>query len=115
MRTTTALVSLTALALGACATPPPADTPQAPVIAGGYGSASLNDDGVKAAQKLAVDEIYRRNPTRALVETAIAELQVVAGLNYRFTIVMTGGATYHVVVYRDLQNTMSVTSYEKAA
>ena len=30
-----------------------------------------------------------------------------------FDITMTGGAHYKVVVYRDLQNVMKVTSYEK--
>jgi hypothetical protein len=113
MRTTTALVSFTAFALAACATPPPAETPAAPVIAGGYGAVDLNDEGVKAAQKAAVDAIYKRNPTRALVEKTAAERQVVAGMNYRFTIQMTGGATYRVIVYRDLQGAMSVTAYEK--
>ena len=52
---------------------------------------------------------------RALVEKVTAEQQVVAGLNYSFTIVMTGGSTYRIVVYRDLQGAMSVTSYEKVA
>lgn len=115
MRTTTSFVSFTALALAACATPPPTSQPAAPVIVGGYGSADLNDAGVKAAQKVAVDAIYTRNPTRALVEKVTAEQQVVAGLNYSFTIVMTGGSTYRIVVYRDLQGAMSVTSYEKVA
>lgn len=114
MRVTAAFVSFTALALGACATPPPVEAPVGP-IAGGYGQSNPEDEGLKAAQKIAVDEIYKRNPTRALVEKATAETQVVAGLNYRFTIVMSGGATYRVVVFRDLQGAMSVTSYEKVA
>ena len=112
MRATTAFVSFTAFALVACATPPPAEPPHGPVV-GGYGQSNPEDEGVKAAQRLAVDEVYRRNPTRALVEKATAETQVVAGLNYRFTIAMTGGATYRIVVFRDLQGAMSVTSYEK--
>jgi hypothetical protein len=49
------------------------------------------------------------------VEKTTAELQVVAGLNYRFEIVMGGGATYRIVVYRDLQNTLTVSEYEKVS
>ncbi|MFT3723480.1 MAG: hypothetical protein QM773_07815 [Hyphomonadaceae bacterium] len=114
MRATTAFVSFTAFALAACATPPPAEPPAGPIV-GGYGVSNPEDESVKAAQKLAVDEIYKRNPTRALVEKVTAETQVVAGLNYRFTIAMSGGATYRVVVFRDLLGAMSVTSYEKVA
>jgi len=85
----------------------------APVITGGYSPASLDDDMTKAAQAVAVDAIYKRDPTRALVEKVEAELQVVAGLNYRFVITMTGGSRYDVTVYRKLDGTMEVTNYRK--
>lgn len=113
----TALLLSACTALAACATSTPeAPMPMpAPAITGGYGTADLNNEGVKAAQAIAVNAIYTRNPTRALVEKASAETQVVAGLNYRFTITMTGGAAYRIVVFRSLQGVMSVTSYEKIA
>ncbi len=84
-------------------------------MTGAYGAADLNNEDAKAARAIAVNAIYTRNPTRALVEKVNAETQVVAGLNYRFNIVMTGGATYRIVVFRSLQGEMSVTSYEKTA
>lgn len=122
MRLAALFVSVSA-ALAACTTPtapeaPPQEAAQAtppPMIVGGYSSSNLSDDGVKAAQAIAVNEIYTRNPTRALVDKVSAETQVVAGLNYRFTIVMTGGAAYRVIVFRNLQGGMSVTSFEKLA
>ena len=40
-------------------------------------------------------------------------MQVVAGLNYRFTLSMSGGAAYRVVVYRNLQGEMSVSSLDR--
>lgn len=84
-----------AIAASACAAaPPPENTAPAaprPVIMGGYGAADLNDAGVKAAQAIAVNEIYTRQPTRALVDKVTVETQVVAGLNYRFNITMSGG------------------------
>jgi len=96
------------------ATTPPAPMPAPePVITGGYSPASLDDEMVKAAQAVAVDAIYTRNPTRALVEKAEAEQQVVAGINYRFVITMTGGAKFNVTVYRKLDGTMEVTDYAK--
>lgn len=103
--------------VSACTTTAPpgnaTPAPAGPVITGGYGGADLNDAGVKAAQAIAVNEIYTRQPTRALVDKVTAETQVVAGLNYRFNITMSGGATYRVVVYRNLQGEMSVSSFEK--
>lgn len=120
------------LALAACAptsapAPEPAAEPAAPAgeetpapappevpIAGGYASADLEDAGVKAALAVATDAIYTRDPTRALVEKAEAQVQVVAGLNYAFDITMTGGAHYKIVVYKPLGDAkMEVTSYEK--
>ena len=116
MRVQSALFAFAAL--GACTTAPGAGTPEQSITAplvGGYGNADLNDEGVKAAQALAVNEIYTRNPTRALVEKVSVETQVVAGLNYRFNIVMSGGAAYRVIVFRNLQGEMSVTEFEKLA
>ena len=110
-------------ALGACTTSPlpeapPPEAAQAtppPMIVGGYGASNLADEGVFFFNDTATTEIYTRNPTRALVDKVSAETQVVAGLNYRFTIVMTGGAAYRVIVFRNLQGGMSVTSFEKLA
>jgi len=82
-------------------------------MTGAYGTADIADPATKEASDLAVSEIYKRDPTRALVESVTAELQVVAGLNYRFDIQMSGGARYRVVVYRNLQNELTVSEYEK--
>jgi class 3 adenylate cyclase len=90
--------------------PEPEPEPE-PVMTGGYSPASLDDEMVKAAQAVAVDAIYTRDPTRALVEKVEAEMQVVAGLNYRFVVTMTGGSRFGVTVYRKLDGTMEVTDY----
>ena len=87
--------------------------PVAPPITGGYGAASLEDESVKAAQTVAVDEIYKREPTRALTEKVEVQQQVVAGMNYRFDITMTGGAHYNVTVFRSLDGKMEVTDFAK--
>lgn len=107
-----------ALVAGACANLPANDPPSAPTaapgpIVGGYAPADMNDPSVKAAYGLALSELYKRNPTRALDERKSAEQQVVAGMNYRFRIEMSGGAVYSITVYRDLQGAMSVTDYRK--
>ena len=102
--------------LGACASPAPQAeqvVEREVVITGGFGQADPGEARTKEAQDVAVAEIYKRDPTRALVEKVEAKVQVVAGLNYAFDITMTGGARFKVVVYRDLQNTLKVTSYEK--
>lgn len=116
MRLAVLFVSVSAV-LGACSTAPASEAPTAPspppMIVGGYSPADLSDASVKAAQALAEKEIYTRNPTRALVDKVSAETQVVAGKNYRFTIVMTGGATYRVVIFQPLQGDMTVSTYEK--
>jgi Cystatin domain len=108
-------VSLLVLAiLGGCMSPAPEQQVEREVvITGGYAKADQSTVGAKEAEALAVSEIYKRNPTRALVENVEVQVQVVAGLNYAFEITMTGGSKYKIVVYRDLQNVMSVTSYQK--
>lgn len=111
-----ALAALCLIAAGACASPPEAQTaapavpPSAP-IAGGYAAASETGPGYAEAEALAIRTIYERNPQRGLVLAKTAEVQVVAGLNYRFEITMTGGTVYGVTVYRDLQGGLSVTDY----
>lgn len=92
-------------------TPPPA--PIEPPVPGGYSAANLEDETVKAAQALAVDEIYKREPQRAIVEKVDAEQQVVAGMNYHFTITMSGGTRYGVTVFRSLDGAMTVTDFAK--
>lgn len=115
MKLAVGLVGLAAL--GAC-TSPPASEPQVReerevVIVGGYGKADPAEARVKEAQDFAVAEIYKRNPTRALVETVDVKAQVVAGMNYAFDIRMTGGAHFKVTVFRSLQNELSISNYEK--
>jgi hypothetical protein len=88
-----------------------------PVVAGGYtGASPVNEAnaGETAARDFAVAAIYRKFPQRGLVESSTVKTQVVAGLNYWFHIVMTGGKAYDVVVYRDLQDHMSVSSLDQA-
>lgn len=105
------------LALGACAHEPAstaaATAAPAPPIVGGYGPADASNPDVAAAERLAVAEIYRTEPQRSLVENVTREQQVVAGMNYRFTIKMTGQNSYRVVVFKPLQGEMSVTNVEK--
>jgi hypothetical protein len=62
---------------------------------------------------VAIGEIYRREPQRGLVEDVQREAQVVAGMNYRFTVKMSGQNSYRVVVFRPLQGEMMITSFEK--
>jgi hypothetical protein len=91
-----------------------ADTSGSPVP-GGYLPANAGDADVMAAEKMAVDEIYRREPQRSIVENVTREQQVVAGMNYRFTIKMSGMNSYRIVVFEPLpgQGAMSVTGFEK--
>jgi hypothetical protein len=108
------LVVLLASVLSASCAANPADTSGSSVV-GGYLPANAGDADVAAAEKLAVDEIYRREPQRSIVQNVTREQQVVAGMNYRFTIKMSGMNSYRVVVFKPLpgQGAMSVTGFEK--
>ena len=104
--------------IAGCTTSP---TPPAASVVGGYQPASKSDPDVAAAEKLAVDEIYKRQPQRALAETVTREQQVVAGMNYRFVIRMSGKNfytapnSYTIVVFKPLQGAMRITSFERLA
>ena len=108
MRPTLAIVLAAGLIASACESEP--------LIAGAYRPADREDASVKAAEALALDAIYREHPTRALVDSVTAEAQVVAGMNYRFHVEMTGSPEFRdifeVVVYEDLDGTMAVTRLE---
>lgn len=87
------------------------------MIVGGYGAGDVSEPGAQTAYGLAQDAIYTAHPTRALVDKVELETQVVAGLNYRFRIEMTGSQDardiYSVTVYRDLEGTYTVTDLTK--
>jgi hypothetical protein len=108
------LVLLCAVILTASCAADPADPVNSPVV-GGYSPADAGNADVSAAEKMAVDEIYRREPQRSIVENVTREQQVVAGMNYRFTIKISGMNSYRVVVFKPLpgQGAMSVTGFEK--
>jgi hypothetical protein len=84
-----------------------------PTLVGGYSPANESDPELMAAEKVAIGEIYRREPQRGMVEDIQREAQVVAGMNYRFTVKMSGQNSYRVVIFRPLEGAMMVTSFEK--
>ncbi|HVY88939.1 MAG TPA: hypothetical protein VG942_08735 [Hyphomonadaceae bacterium] len=95
------------------AAPKPAPPAPKPVVVGGFAATGCEESQCKEAQAMAVQTIYRQDPQRGLVEAATVEQQVVAGMNYRFHITMTGAKNYSVTVYRDLQGNLSVTNFSK--
>jgi hypothetical protein len=99
----------------AATTQPEAPPDARPVLVGGYSPANASDPELMSAEKVAIGEIYRREPQRSIVEGVEREAQVVAGMNYRFTVKMSNGVGYRVVVFRPLEGEMMVTSFEKLA
>ena len=89
-------------------------------IAGGYGAADVKDPQVMAAAKFAVaaqNTKLKRTGSRAytLLEITKAEMQVVAGLNFHVCIKTKLGASVRAseaVVYQDLQQKLSLSSWE---
>jgi len=102
--------------LAACATPAPQAEQvieREAVITGGYAKA---DESTVAPRK------RRRSPSArstSAIPRALwsrrwrSRCRSSPGLDYAFDITMTGGSRFKVVVYRDLQNQMKVTNYEK--
>lgn len=83
-------------------------------VAGGYSKASVDDAKVTAAAEFAVTEESKKGAKFSLKSIASAETQVVAGTNYKLTLVVDDGGTektVEVVVYEDLQQAMSLTSW----
>ena len=83
-------------------------------VVGGYSKAKVDDVKVTAAAEFAVTEESKKGTKISLKSISSAETQVVAGTNYKLVMVIDeAGAekTVEVVVYEDLQQTMSVTSW----
>ena len=111
--------ALALLAVPACdgLAPSGGDRSGEDVIAGGFVPGDLEDEGAQTAFSLVQTAIYDRYPSPALVDTVQMDMQVVAGLNYRFRIEMTGApesrAIYEAVVYRDLDDNYEITSLNR--
>ena len=86
-------------------------------ITGGYGDASASSKEVKRAAKFAVEQRTLRTGNKvALVRVVKAEMQVVAGLNYRMVLRVSDKwgrrRTATAVVYQELKNRLSLTSWK---
>lgn len=81
---------------------------------GGYSAISSDSAEVKAAAEFAVAEESKKGTKIELKSITSAESQVVAGTNYKLNIVVEEGdteKTVEVVIYQDLPQVMSVTSW----
>ncbi len=89
-------------------------------ITGGYGDADVKDAEVVKAANFAIKKgAKRQKATIKLVSVKKAQMQVVAGLNYQICMQITSKKSRRkaveqfvkVVVYRNLKNTYSLTSW----
>jgi hypothetical protein len=99
-----ALLLVTAAAGAVLLTGAPAASAQGRVL-GGYRDIATDDAGVQAAAAFAAGEVGG-----SLQSVDSAQIQSVAGANYRLTITLEDGAVWQVVVYRNLQGGHSLTS-----
>lgn len=101
-------------------TPPPVEPgrnslPPPPVpVAGGYSAVDPDDQDIFEANKFLEQELYARNGKEIWTKQILkAEKQVVAGTNYRLTVLMSDGKKYQAVIYQDLQGAAELTSYRQ--
>lgn len=81
-------------------------------LAGGYAPADANDVGANAAQRLVSDELARVE-RGSQITSMTRELQVVAGVNYRFGVTLNNGHMYRAVVHRPLEGDMRLVSFDR--
>lgn len=84
-----------------------------PAIVGGFAQAKDNAPELRAARNMAVAELIKRKGANSAPNVIREEVQVVAGLNFRFLIRAAQGPTYEVIVYRQLNGSMNVTKFEQ--
>lgn len=83
-------------------------------IVGGYKSVSTSDETAVNVADFAVRTQQQKDPTLKFLSIINAERQIVAGSNYRFCLAVESGAKpaqASAVVYQNLQNVFSVTSW----
>lgn len=86
-------------------------------MTGGYGDTSVADKDVRKAANVAVTSRSRSTgKTLTLVRIVKAEVQVVAGLNYRVCMTVREGRkrarTVTAIVYKDLKNRRSLSRWK---
>lgn len=79
-------------------------------LVGGWSEVTMEED-VREALDFAIEEI---NPTAKLEKVISAKKQVVKGLNYDLTFSLENGATWNVIVYRNLEGKFSLTEKTKS-
>jgi hypothetical protein len=114
----TALLATLMLSAGsALAADPPKYIPRLeagpPAVAGGFAQAKADSPELRAARSVAVEEFLKRRGPKSGPNVIREEVQVVAGLNFRFLIKAANGPMYEVVVFRPLTGPMSVIRFEQ--
>lgn len=79
-----------------------------PPIAGGWRAVESDDEAVQAAAAFAAEQL---GSEPSGVESA--EAQVVAGINYRFTLTLSDGRKFNVTVFRALDRSYRLVSSEE--
>lgn len=84
-----------------------------PATVGGFAQAKDSAPELRAARNMAVAELIKRKGANTAPNVIREEVQVVAGLNFRFLIKTAQGPTYEVIVFRPLTGAMAVTKFEQ--
>jgi hypothetical protein len=75
-------------------------------VPGGYSKANLLDAEVIEAAEFAANQIDK-GKLEKIIE---AQTQVVAGVNYKMKILLANGVMYEIIVYKDLNDNLKLTS-----
>ena len=118
------LLAVSAIVFQSCAeeknvNPPVSEASAEPQVqrAGGYGAADTSDEGVTKAVAFALGEINKQDEfkTATLAGIQKADVQIVAGRNYRLTLLIKNNGTdkkASVVVYVNLDDDYQISSLE---
>ncbi len=101
-----AAFAVTVANLSACAAAAPQAEPERPAMTGGWSASPVTED-MQAAAAFATSQIAGEGITFNLLTNG--EVQVVAGINYRFEMVLTNGTAWRVTVYKKLDGSMELT------
>ena len=78
-------------------------------MVGGYQSVETSNPDLGPAKALAIADLQRHHPADQPFVVETTETQIVAGINYRLRLVGRSN-NYELVVYRDLQGQLSISS-----